>query len=77
MKPINIISAYQSILALSDLKMKNLAEDLKLSRREAQSLSKLINLLNEQEINYNCFNGYYISYLINQISKESIPLPVL
>lgn len=72
LKPMNIISAYQSIQAFYDLEIeiKELTKGFNLSIHEAQSLSKFVSLLQEQDIESNCFNGYYIGYSINQISKE-------
>lgn len=72
MKTMNIISAYQSIQASNSLeiKTKNLTKIFTLSKHEAQTLSKFISLLKERNIESNCFNGYYIGYSINQISKQ-------
>lgn len=72
-KPINVFSAIQSIEAFNQLDVKD--EDLKknfnLKIYESNTLNKLITELKAlKDIKYKCFNGYYFSYKIKQISKE-------
>jgi hypothetical protein len=74
MKPINIISACNSIQTLNDMEIdidvKKINKNFNLSVEEAQSLSKLINELKIKEATTTSFNGFYVSYSIPQISKE-------
>ncbi|MCL2399290.1 MAG: ATP-binding protein [Defluviitaleaceae bacterium] len=66
MKPINIISAYQTVQAFEDT--TNIRNNLK--SQEARGLCELIKILKEKDMDFSGYNGYYISYSINQISKQ-------
>jgi hypothetical protein len=70
----NIISACNSIEILNemeiDIDIKKINKNFKFSVEEAQTLSKLIQEFKRKEATPTCFNGFYISYSIPQISKE-------
>ena len=73
MKPTNIVSVYQGINAIVNANIpidKKLKETLKLSEHEAKTLAKFCNILRSHNNNVDIFDGYYVGYSIEQISKE-------
>lgn len=67
----NIIAAYQSIESIDKSSVdKILKKDFNLSPHEAITMAQLINEMKSYKADSACFNGYYVSYTINQISKE-------
>ncbi len=70
----NIISAYQSILAIENsiIDKTKFERLLNFKIHEAETLKKFCNeiLLNHNTIPFDIFDGYYLSYTIKQIGKE-------
>lgn len=72
LKPTNIISAYQGILAIENAKVDttNIVKMLDLANHEARTLAQFCNTLIQHGLPFDIFDGYYVSYSIKQISKE-------
>lgn len=73
MKSTNIISAYESILAIknSGVSINKINKMLKLKVIEATVLSKFCEeLLQNKQLPFDIFDGYFLGYSIKQISKE-------
>ncbi len=72
MKTTNIISAYQSILAIENANVDKTKIDkmLDLDFHEARTLAQLCDALIRNGLTYDASDGYYVSYSIKQISKE-------
>ena len=68
MKPVNIISAYNS--GMLEIGKKELTKGFELSVHESGTLSRFVDLLKKQDARSICFSGYYVGYSIKQISKE-------
>ncbi|WP_294466510.1 ATP-binding protein [uncultured Ruminococcus sp.] len=72
MKPTNLISAFQGLKAFNECKDSDQKEvaPYKISVNEATVLGSFCDLLNKYDCPFDVFDGYYIGYSINQISKE-------
>jgi len=71
-KTTNILSAYQSVLAIEDaaIDITYIAKMINLANHEARTLSQLCNILIQYQLPFAVFDGYYIGYSIKQIGKE-------
>lgn len=70
MKPTNLISAYQSTIAINNSKLKFKKKQL-LKLCEANVLAELCeNLLKQGVKSFDIFDGYFVAFTIKQISKE-------
>ena len=72
MKATNLISAYQGLKAFYECtdSEQNVITPYEISSKEAIILGEFCELLNAQDCPFCIFDGYYIGYSINQISKE-------
>lgn len=72
MKPTNLISAFQGLKAFNECKdsEQKVVAPYKISGNEATVLGSFCDLLNKYDCPFAVFDGYYIGYSINQISKE-------
>lgn len=72
MKPTNLISAFQGLKAFNECKdsEQKVVAPYKISDNEATVLGSFCDLLNKYDCPFDVFDGYYIGYSINQISKE-------
>lgn len=72
MKPTNLISAFQGLKAFNECKdsEQKVVAPYKISDNEATVLGSFCDLLNKYDCPFAVFDGYYIGYSINQISKE-------
>lgn len=72
MKPTNLISAFQGLRAYNECKdsEQKVVAPYKISDNEATVLGSFCDLLNKYDCQFAVFDGYYIGYSINQISKE-------
>ena len=70
MKPTNLISAFQDSRHLMNVKFGQRVAPYKISDNEATVLGSFCDLLNKYDCPFDVFDGYYIGYSINQISKE-------
>ena len=72
MKPTNLISAYQGLKAIYECTCseQKVITPYGISSEEAIILGAFCDLLNAQDCPFCIFDGYYIGYSINQISKE-------
>lgn len=68
----NIISAYQSIVAIENAQVQTdkINKMLNLASHEAKTLEQFCNILISHKLTFDIFDGYYVGYPINQISKE-------
>jgi len=72
LKTTNIISAYQSILAIEKacVDTNKIDKMLNLANHEASTLAELCNILVSRNLPFDVFDGYYVGFSIKQISKE-------
>ena len=72
MKPTNLISAYQGLKVIYECTCseQKVITPYGISSEEAIILGAFCDLLNAQDCPFCIFDGYYIGYSINQISKE-------
>lgn len=68
MKPKNLISALNS--SKLEIEDRNLKDGFNLDTHESNTLEAFINELNSICATNSCYNGYFVSYNIKQISKE-------